>query len=116
MQGRRIDRIGHLIQMELGHILLTRGKDPRFGLITLTHVDVNPDMKSARVYYTALVAEEKRKETSKALNLASGFFQREIARVLKLRYTPKLEFIFDETIEQGIEIDRLLRKLDEERK
>ncbi|MBI3316719.1 MAG: 30S ribosome-binding factor RbfA [Candidatus Omnitrophica bacterium] len=116
MQGRRIDRVGHLIQMELGRILLMRGKDPRFGLITVTHVNVSPDLKTARVYFTALSDNREKKETAQVLNQASGFFQREIANTLKLRYTPKLEFVFDESIDRGIEIDRVLRKLDEERR
>ncbi len=111
MQGRRIDRVGSLIKMELGRLFLSRVKDPRLGFVTVTHVDISPDMKSARVYYSVLGDEKVKAESQKVLEKSAGFLQKEIAVHLKLRFTPKLQFRFDDTLDRGLEIDRLLYDL-----
>ncbi len=115
MPGRRTARVGHLIQMELSQIILGKLKDPRLGFVTVTHVDVTPDLKSARVFYSSLGNEEAKRGSQIALEKAAGFLQREIAVSLKLRYTPKLTFCFDDSFDKGFEIDRLLRNLDKEK-
>jgi len=114
MQGKRIDRVGHLIQMELGELILRRIKDPRVGFVTITHVKVTPDLRSACVYYTSMGTEEERQKTHSALEKSAGFLQKQIGASLQLRYTPKLKFIFDESLEKGLEIDRVLRDLHKE--
>ena len=65
MQGSRKDRVGHLIQMELGQLVLTRLKDPRLGFVTITHVDMSADLKSACVYYS-VIGDETQKKTAKS--------------------------------------------------
>ena len=111
MQGKRIDRVGHLVQMELGQLILHRIKDPRLGFVTITHVSVTPDLRSAAVFYSALGDEKARQETQTALEKSSGFLQREIGLALQLRYTPKLKFIYDDSLDRGMEIDRVLRDI-----
>lgn len=114
MQGKRIDRVGHLIQMELSQLVLHRMKDPRIGVVTILHVDVTPDLRSARVFYSVLGNEEQRKDTQTALEKGSGFLQREIGSALQLRYTPKLHFVFDDSYDRGQEIDKVIRKIKSE--
>ena len=114
MDGKRIDRVGHLIQMELGRLILTKLKDPRLGFVTVTHVDVTPDLKSARVFYSVLGDKKAKEGTQTALDRAAGFLQKEIASVIKMRFTPKLTFRFDDTIDRSIEIDRVIRDLHHE--
>jgi ribosome-binding factor A len=116
MQGRRTDRVSHLIQMELGQLILHRVKDPRLGFVTITHVDVTPDLRSAAVFYSVLGDEKARKDSQIALEKASGFLQKEIGTALQLRYTPKLRFCFDDSLEQGMEVDKVLRKIEEDKK
>lgn len=111
MQGKRTDRVGHLIQMELGQLILHRIKDPRLGFVTITHVSVTPDLRSACVFYSSLGDEKARKESQTALEKSSGFLQREIGMALQLRYTPKLKFVYDDSIDRGLEIDRVLRDI-----
>ena len=111
MQGKRADRVGHQLQMEIGRLLLAKMKDPRLGFVTVTHVDMSPDLKSACVFYSVLGAGEVREETQRILEKSSGFMQREIAHVLKLRYTPKLIFRFDDSLDRGMEIDRVIRNI-----
>ena len=111
MQGKRLDRVNHLIQMELGQLILHRVKDPRLGFVTVTHVSVAPDLRSACVFYSVLGDEKTRRESQLALEKASGFLQREIGAALELRYTPKLKFAFDDSLDRGLEIDRVLRDI-----
>lgn len=111
MQGKRTDRVGHLMQMELSQLILFKVKDPRLGFVTVTHVDVSPDLKSACVFYSVLGTEEAKKGTQIALEKAAGFLQREIGAVLKMRNTPRLIFRLDASLEKGIEIDKILRDI-----
>lgn len=113
MQGKRLDRVGHLIQMELGELILHRVKDPRLGFVTVVHVDVSPDLRSARVFYSVMGTAKAKLDSQQALEKAAGFLQREIGSALQLRYTPRLKFIRDESLDQGMEIDRILRGLNE---
>ncbi len=113
MQGKRIERVGHLIQMELSRLLLHRVKDPRLGFVTITHVKVTPDLRSACVFYSAMGDEKSRKNSQVALEKAAGFLQKEIGSAIQLRNTPKLQFCFDDSLDRGLEIDKVLRKLRE---
>src|SRR5688572_23123416 len=115
MQGKRVDRVGHLIQMELGQLILHRVKDPRLGFVTVTHVDVTPDLRSAAVFYSVLGDDKVKKDSQTALEKATGFLQKEIGDALQLRYTPKLRFLLDDSIDRGMEIDKVLRRLDQEK-
>lgn len=115
MQGKRLDRVGHLIQMELGQLILHRVKDPRLGFVTVTHVGVAPDLRSACVFYSVMGDEKVKKDSQLALEKAAGFLQKEIGAALEIRYTPKLKFQLDESLDRGLEIDRVLRDLDKEK-
>ena len=116
MQGKRIDRVGHLIQKEIGELILHRVKDPRLGsFVTITHVSPSSDLKSAMVFYTVR-GSSKKEDVQTALEKAAGFFQKQIADALKLRYTPKLKFRFDDSLDRGFEIDRLLYDLQRQEK
>lgn len=111
--SRRTERISSLVQTELGTLLLRKMKDPRLGLITVTGVEMTDDLKFARVYYS--VMNQDKPETQRALEHAAGYFQHEIAVALKLRFTPKLSFHLDESLDQGLRIDRILEQLKKER-
>ncbi len=111
MQGKRTDRVGHLMQMELSQLILLKIKDPRLGFVTVTHVDVSPDLKSACVFYSVLGTEEAKRNTQMVLEKSAGFLQREIGGVLKMRNTPRLIFRLDASLEKGLEIDKILKDL-----
>ena len=114
-QGYRPDRVGDQIRHELSEIL-TRGEvhDPGIGFITLTRVQVTPDLQLARVFYTSLGDPNARKETARALTRATGFFRRQIGARLQLRRVPELEFRFDESIAHQDRIEQILRDIHEE--
>lgn len=115
MQGNRLERVGHLIQMEISNLILHKMKDPRLGFVTVTRVHVTADLKSARVFFSAMGDEKAKRSSQQALENAAGFLQREIAAALKLRYTPRLTFALDDSLDRGMEIDRVLRNLDEDK-
>ncbi len=114
-QGYRPDRVGDQIRQELSE-MLTRGDvhDPGIGFITLTRVQVSPDLQLARVFYTSLGDPEARRETEKALARATPFFRRQIGARLRLRRVPEVEFRFDEAIQHQDRIEQILRDLHQE--
>jgi ribosome-binding factor A len=114
-QGYRPDRVGDQIRQELSE-MLTRGDvhDPGIGFITLTRVQVSPDLQVAKVFYTTLGDPKARLETQKALERATPFFRRQIGARVRLRRVPEVEFRFDESIQQQDRIEQILRDLREQ--
>jgi ribosome-binding factor A len=113
MERKRADRIADLILKELAEVLLRRVKDPRVADITLTNVEVSPDLRHAKVYYSLLGDDEKRSKAIVGLESARGFVKRELGKRLQLRRMPDLSFYFDASLEHGSHIDRLLAELKE---
>ena len=109
MASNPIDRINEESQRELARLLWTV-KDPRLqsGLVTITHVDTTSDLRYAKIYISAL-NKEGEKDMMKGLKSASGYLRRELGSALRLRYTPELQFIADDSIEQGAHILEMLR-------
>lgn len=114
-QGYRPNRVADQIRQELSE-LLTRGEvhDPGIGFITLTRVQVSPDLQMARVFYTTLGDAKARQETARALDRATPFFRRRIGGRLRLRRVPEFEFRFDESVAHQDRIEQILRDLHEE--
>lgn len=114
-QGYRPNRVADQIRQDLSE-MLARGEvhDPGIGFITLTRVQVTPDLQLARVYYTTLGDPKARRETARALQRATPFLRRRIGERLRLRRVPEFEFRFDESIAQQDRIEQILRDLHEE--
>ena len=114
-QSHRPVRVGDQIRQELSE-LLARGAvhDPGIGFITLTRVQMSPDLQLARVFYTSLGDPNARRETAKALARATPFLRRQIGSRLRLRRVPELDFRFDQSIEHQDRIEQILRDLHEE--
>ena len=107
MANYRRGRINDEVQRELSGIL-REVKDPRVkdAFVSITAVDVTPDLKFAKVYYSALRGDAK--ELAKGLRAASGFMRSQIAQRLNLRITPELTFVLDDSISHGAHIAKLL--------
>jgi len=82
--------------------------DPRIGFVTLTSVDTSPDLRQARVYVSVLGDEAVRADTLAGLKSAHGLLQQAVATELRLKRTPTLQFVFDESIDRGMRISELL--------
>jgi len=98
MAQSRTQRLEAEIQRVLAALLLRELKDPRVGKVTITAVSLAPDLRNARVFFTPFAASNPPEEVRRALTHAAGFLRGELGRRLALRYAPRLEFVFDESI------------------
>ena len=110
-QGSRPDRVADQIRGELGNLLAREVHDPGIGFVTLTRVQVSPDLQQARVYYTALGDDKARRNTERALDRASPFLRRQIGSRLRLKRVPELSFVYDESIAGQDRIEQLLSEV-----
>lgn len=107
-QRRR--RVADQIQRELSDILRSELKDPRVGMITLTGVEVSPDLAHAKVYFTSLADAQQREEAQAGLRRASGFLRSMLGARMKIHNTPELHFVYDESVEAGIRLTHLIEE------
>jgi ribosome-binding factor A len=115
MQGKRLERVNQLVKEEICLLLQRELKDPRLGFVTVTEVDVTPDLRQARVYCSVLGAEEQWVSSFRALASARGFIRNWLRRHLKLRATPELSFRPDRSMEHAARMQALLAGLAAER-
>jgi ribosome-binding factor A len=111
MPTRRQERVGERIHEEISEVLQKRIRDPRLASVTVTGVEVSPDLKAARVFISTLGDRESRNSTLQGLQHASKYIRRELAHRLQMRFTPELRFALDESWERGMRIDELLEQL-----
>jgi ribosome-binding factor A len=112
---RRTERINDLLREEISDLLLRVVKDPRIGgLITITEVDVSPDLRVAKVFVSVMGSDEEKASTFRALDAAANFMQRELRRRLTIRRTPELRFLKDTSLEKGARILELLQQVRED--
>ena len=97
-QGSRPERVADQIRAEVATIIARELHDPGVGFVTITRVQVSPDLQHARVYYTSLGDAAARKNTARALERAAGFMRSQIGRRLGLRRAPEVQFEFDASI------------------
>jgi ribosome-binding factor A len=103
----RPQKLADLIQRELSELLQRELRDPGVGMITITAVDVSPDFSHAKVLYTTLDPAQLA-DAAKGLKRAAGFLRSQLAKRLKLYTTPELRFEYDESVERGDRLSRLI--------
>ncbi len=107
----RTDRVAHQLQKEIALILQREVKDPRIGMVTVSDVQISRDLAYAKVFVTFLTVDEQAPtESLKALNEASGYIRSLVGKAIRLRITPELTFVFDESLTEGIRISNLVSK------
>lgn len=106
---RRTERINDLLRDEISDLLRRGVKDPRVaGLVTITDVDVSPDLRRAKVFVSVMGTDEEKTSTLRALRAAAHFVRRELRKRLTIRRTPELDFLRDDSLERGAHILELL--------
>jgi len=110
-QGSRPDRVADQIRSEIASLLARDVHDPGIGFVTLTRVQVTPDLQLARVFYTTLGDAAARTNSGRALERASPFLRRQIGSRLRLRRTPELTFVYDESVAGQDRIEQLLNEI-----
>jgi len=107
---KRPQRVGELIRAEISAMVLTDLHDPAIGFVTITQVQMSPDLHTARVYFSCLGGPEEFDKVRAGFDRAAGYLRREIGRRCRLRYAPELHFFPDRSAETGARIEQILQE------
>lgn len=110
MASDRMRRIDEALRQVLSDAVAQDLQDPRIGFVTMTSVKTTSDLRHARVYVSVLGDDAQRAATLAGLQSAHGALQRRIARDLRMKHTPTLEFRYDDTIDRAMHLEELLRR------
>ena len=110
MTSDRMRRVDEAVREVLSDAITKQVKDPRVGFVTVTAVETAPDLRRARVYVSVLGDGGVRKRSMQGLQSAHGVLQKVVARELRLKHTPTLEFVYDDTSERGFRIAELIER------
>ena len=109
MATPRMRRINEVLREVVG-AAISELSDPRIGFVTVTSVETSPDLRAAKVYVSVLGTEDEREATMTGLTSSHGVLQAKIAAETRMKRTPTLSFHYDETVEQGMRISKLLEE------
>lgn len=110
----KIERLNDQFQKEISVILKTEIKDADIRFVTITGCDITSDLSFCKVYFTVL-DNDKKESTLKALNGASSFIRGKLSQRIEIRHTPELKFIYDESIDYGNKIEKLIEQINEDK-
>ena len=112
---RRTERLNDLLREEISEVLQHQVRDPRLGgLLSITRVDISPDMRYAKVFVSVLGGDEDMDKALESMGRAQGFFRRELAHRLNMRRTPLLSFHRDDSIAEGARVLEIMGKVEKE--
>jgi ribosome-binding factor A len=112
MTSDRMRRVNEAMREVLSGAITSELKDPRVGFVTVTAVETSSDLRHARVYVSVLGNPGERRRSLKALENAHGFLQRRVGGELRMKHTPHLQFVYDDTADRGMRISALLESED----
>ena len=107
----RMEKINQLVKREIGNIIQRNAEDPRLQFVTITNVDVSPDLHQARVNFSVLGDKAQSNAAGEALDSASGYIRRLVGQKVNLRYTPELHFVYDPSIEYSARVEQTLQEI-----
>ena len=110
MPGERMRRVNEAVKEVLSTHIAGDLRDPRIGFVTVTSVETSPDLRRARVFVSVLGTEEERTASLAGLDASHGYLQSQVAAELRMKRTPVLEFVYDDSIETGMRISGLLKE------
>jgi ribosome-binding factor A len=106
--SQRAQRVGDQIQRELADLLRLHVKDPRIGMVTITAVEVSPDLSHAKIFFTHLAGAAHAASAIEALQHSAGYLRSELAHRFTLYSVPQLQFAYDDSIESGLKLSKLI--------
>lgn len=115
MAQRRLEKMNELLRQTIAGLLLTKSKDPRLKMVSVTGVKVTADLKKAVVHYSTLARAEERADIQKALTKAGGFIRAAVGEALQLKYAPEIKFEFDRNLEYAQHMSEVLNRISTER-
>lgn len=110
MNNIKLERINSNLVKELSYILASEIKDNDIKFVTITDCKVTNDLSFAKVYFTVL-DNNRKQETLEALKGASGFIRRQLADRVEIRHIPELQFVYDESIQYGQKIEKIIDEI-----
>ena len=111
MSSRRVLKVAEAVREVVSMAILTELRDPRIRDVTVTYVEVSPDLRHAKVHVSVMGDDARQTLSLRGLKNAAGFLQQKVASRVDTRYTPKLNFVLDRGVKHSIEVSRLLREL-----
>jgi ribosome-binding factor A len=115
MPSRRIERLNEQIRADVAELILREMKDPRIaGLVSITSVDLSPDLRNAKIFVSVFGSSDDAKHTISALRSATGFLRSKLASRMTTKRAPELHFMLDSSIERGERIMSLIRQVEQE--
>ena len=110
MTGERMRRVDEAMREVLSDAITSQIKDPRVGFVTVTAVETSADLRHARVFVSVLREDPQRRRSMDGLESAHGFLQRRVASELRLKNTPTLQFLYDDSTDRGMRINEILEE------
>ena len=110
MTSDRMRRVDEAVREVLSDAITSELKDPRVGFVTVTAVSTSPDLRQARVFVSVLGDDAVRRRSLDGLESAHGYLQRRVAAELRLKNTPTLQFLYDDSADRGLRIAELLQE------
>src|SRR5215472_10559987 len=111
MSSRRLLKAAEAIREVVSMAILAELRDPRIRNVTVTHVEVSPDMRHAKIHVSVMGSETEQNLSLRGLQSAAGFLQSTIAQQIDTRYTPRLMFVLDQGVKKSIEMARILKEV-----
>lgn len=115
-EQKRSSRVAEAIRTELSMLLVSKVGDPRLHSVSISRVDVTDDLGLAKIYFTVFGDNKERRDAEKGFQRASGFMRSHIAKTLNLRFTPALQFFYDNVADKVAELDEIFKEIADERK
>ncbi len=113
MSTRRQQQVSEFLREEISEIMLRELNDPRLGLVSITTVEVSPDLRYARAFVSVLGSSDEFQDAVKALNGASGFIRHLLKPRMRVRHIPEISFVADHSMENAEQMTRMLNKIHE---
>ena len=115
MTSRRCQRVQRLLRDRVSEVIIHELVDPRMGFVTVTGVEVSPDLRTAKVFVSVIGSEGEIRRTFAGLEHAAGFVQRRVSEQVELRTAPRLRFVLDDSVKRSVRISEILRQVSEEK-
>ena len=111
MTSRRVLKVAEAIREVVGMSILTELQDPRIENVTVTRVEVAPDLRTAKIHVSVMGSEAQQQLALHGLRSAAGFLQNKIGNRIDTRFTPRIQFVLDKGIKNSLEVSRILREV-----
>ncbi|MFW6381268.1 MAG: 30S ribosome-binding factor RbfA [Bacillota bacterium] len=116
MSKKRERKVEEFLKEEISDILLKEIKDPRIGFVSLTDVEISGDLKHAKVFVSVYGSDREKIKTMEGLDQATGYIRKLVGNRITTYHTPELIFKYDDSIEHGVQISELIKKVRQEDK